>query len=141
MTAIALPTRKRKSRPARVAKGAAKTWTSLKLTKTATKGAKKGAKAVASYKVVKFVSKRGAKLLVIPITVGGGPGHVQEAQRLGSGSGSGSGDQPATPYGSSVGPVATPSTVTPPKSAPGSNTSVNGKASTTDRPAGRASTS
>lgn len=136
MTAIALPTRKRKSRPARVAKGAAKTWTSLKLTKTATKGAKKGAKAVASYKVVKFVSKRGAKLLVIPITVGGGLAAYKKLS-----SGSGSGDQPATPYGSSVGPVATPATVTPPKSAPGSNTSVNGEASTTDRPAGSPSTS
>ena len=136
MTAIALPTRKRKSRPARVAKGAAKTWTSLKLTKTATKGAKKGAKAFASYKVVKFVSKRGAKLLVIPITVGGGLAAYKKLS-----SGSGSGDQPATPYGSSVGPVATPATVTPPKSAPGSDTSLNGEASTTDRPAGSPSTS
>jgi hypothetical protein len=134
MTAIALPTRKRRSRPARVAKGAAKTWTSLKLTKTATKGAKKGAKAFASYKVVKFVSKRGAKLLVIPITVGGG---VAAYKKLSSSSD----DKPATPYGSSVGPVATPATVTPPKSAPGSDTSLNGEASTTDRPAGSPSTS
>jgi phosphoribosylformylglycinamidine (FGAM) synthase-like enzyme len=134
MTAIALPTRKRRSRPARVAKGAAKTWTSLKLTKTATKGAKKGAKAFASYKVVKFVSKRGAKLLVIPITVGGG---VAAYKKLSSSSD----DKPATPYGSSVGPVATPATVTPPKSAPGSNTSLNGEDSTTDRPAGSPSTS
>jgi phosphoribosylformylglycinamidine (FGAM) synthase-like enzyme len=134
MTAIALPTRKRRSRPARVAKGAAKTWTSLKLTKTATKGAKKGAKAFASYKVVKFVSKRGAKLLVIPITVGGG---VAAYKKLSSSSD----DKPATPYGSSVGPVATPATVTPPKSAPGSDTSLNGEASTTDRPTGSPSTS
>ncbi len=134
MTAIALPTRKRRSRPARVAKGAAKTWTSLKLTKTATKGAKKGAKAFASYKVVKFVSKRGAKLLVIPITVGGG---VAAYKKLSSSSD----DKPATPYGSSVGPVATPATVTPPKSAPGSDTSLNGEASSTDRPAGSPSTS
>jgi hypothetical protein len=138
MTAIALPTRKRRSRPARVAKGAAKTWTSLKLTKTATKGAKKGAKAFASYKVVKLVSKRGAKLLVIPITIGGG---LAAYKKLSSGSGSGSGDEPATPYGSSVGPVATPATVTPPKSAPGSNASLNGEAATTDRPAGSPSTS
>ncbi len=134
MTAIALPTRKRRSRPVRVAKGAAKTWTSLKLTKTATKGAKKGAKAFASYKVVKFVSKRGAKLLVIPITVGGG---VAAYKKLSSSSD----DKPATPYGSSVGPVATPATVTPPKSAPGSDTSLNGEASTTDRPTGSPSTS
>jgi hypothetical protein len=134
MTAIALPTRKRRSRPARVAKGAAKTWTSLKLTKTATKGAKKGAKAFASYKVVKLVSKRGAKLLVIPITIGGGLAAYKKLS-------SGSGDEPATPYGSSVGPVATPATVTPPKSAPGSNASINGEAATTDRPAGSPSTS
>jgi|ERR1700754_1111289 hypothetical protein len=134
MTAIALPTRKRKSRPARVAKTAAKTWTSMKIGKTAAKGAKKGAKAVASYKVVKFVGKRGAKLLVIPITVGGGLAAYKKLS-------SGSDDKPATPYGSSVGPVATPATVTPPKSAPGSNASVNGETTPTDRPAGSPSTS
>jgi hypothetical protein len=133
MTAIALPTRKPKSRPARVAKGAAKTWTSMKLTKTATKSAKKGAKAVASYKVVKFISKRGAKLLVIPVAVGGG---MVAYKKLTSGS-----DEPATPYGSSMGPVATPASVTPPKSAPGSNASLNGEPATTDRPAGSPSTS
>jgi len=135
MTAIALPTRKPKSRPARVAKGAAKTWTSLKLSKTAAKGAKKGVKAFASYKAIKAVGKRGAKLLVIPVAVGGG---VVAYKKLSSGSGS---DQPGTPYGSSVGPVATPATVTPPKSAPGSNATVNGEGTTTDRPEGSPSTS
>ena len=135
MTAIALPTRKPKSRPARVAKGAAKTWTSLKISKTAAKGAKKGVKAFASYKVMKVVGKRGAKLLVIPVAVGGG---VVAYKKLSSDSGSG---QPGTPYGSSVGPVATPATVTPPKSAPGSNATVNGEGTTTDRPEGSPSTS
>ena len=106
----------------------------MKLTKTAAKGAKKGAKAVASYKVVKVVGKRGAKLLVIPITVGGGLAAYKKLS-------SGSDDKPATPYGSSVGPVATPATVTPPKSAPGSDASLNGEAGTTDRPAGSPSTS
>ena len=135
MTAIALPTRKPKSRPARVAKGAAKTWTSLKISKTAAKGAKKGVKAFASYKVIKVVGKRGAKLLVIPVAAVGG---VVAYKKLSSGSGS---DQPGTPYGSSVGPVATPATVTPPKSAPGSNATVNGEGTTTDRPEGSPSTS
>jgi hypothetical protein len=131
MTAIALPTRKRKSRPARVAKTAAKTWTSMKIGKTAAKGAKKGAKTVASYKVVKFVGKRGAKLLVIPITVGGGLAAYKKLS-----SGSGSGDGPGTPYGSSVGPVATPATVTPPKTAPGTSAGLNGEGSLADPPAG-----
>jgi hypothetical protein len=133
MTAIALPTRKPKSRPARVAKGAAKTWTSMKITKTAAKGAKKGAKAWTSFKVVKFVGKGGAKLLVIPIAVGGG---LAAYKKLTSSS-----DEPGTPYGSSVGPVATPATVTPPKSAPGANAALNGEGATTDRPAGSPSTS
>src|SRR4051812_1803392 len=107
MTAIALPTRKRQSKPARVAKTAAKTWTSMKLGSTAAKTAKKGAKAWASFKVVKFVGKGGKKLILIPIAAGGGLVAYKKVR-------SSSSDAPATPYGSPVGPVATPSTVTPP---------------------------
>jgi hypothetical protein len=120
MTAIALPTRKRKSKPARVAKTAAKTWTSLKIGSTAAKTAKKGAKAWTTFKVVKFVGKGGKKLLLIPLAAGGG---LVAWKRMKSTSSS---DEPATPYGSSQGPAATPQTVTPPKAAPGS-AGVNGE--------------
>ena len=123
MTAIAMPRplRRRRSKPAQLAKTAAKTWSSLKIAKTATRTAKKGAKAVASYKVVKFIGKRGAKLVVIPIAAGGG---LAAYKKLRS-----SDDEPATPYGSPVGPAATPATVTPPKTAPGSNITANGEVS------------
>src|SRR5919107_2983405 len=114
MTAIALPTRRRRSRPARVAKSAAKTWGSLKIGSTVAKTAKKGVKAWGSFKVVKFVGKGGKKLLVLPLAVGGG---VAAYKKLSSSSD----DSPATPYGSSVGPVATPATVTPPKTPPGTS--------------------
>jgi hypothetical protein len=121
MTAIAMPRplRRRRSKPAQLAQTAAKTWGSIKITKTATKTAKKGAKTFASYKVVKFVGKGGKKLLLIPIAAGGG---FAAYKKLSS-----SGDEPATPYGSSVGPAATPATVTPPKTAPGSNVTANGE--------------
>ena len=119
MTAIALPTRKRKSKPARVAKTVAKTVTAVKVGKTASKTAKKGAKAWASFKVVKLVGKGGKKLLLIPIAAGGGLAAYKKLS-------SSSDDSPATPYGSGQGPVATPATVTPPKTAPGS--AVNGEA-------------
>jgi hypothetical protein len=125
MTAIALPTRKPKSKPARVAKTAAKTWTTLKIGSTAAKTAKKGAKAWTSFKVVKFVGKGGKKLLLIPLAAGGGLVAWKQLH-------SSSSDEPATPYGSSQGPVATPATVTPPKAAPGSN----GEAALGDAPAG-----
>jgi hypothetical protein len=128
MTAIALPTRKRKSKPARVAKSAAKGWTSMKIGSTAAKTAKKGAKAWAGFKVVKFIGRRGAKLLVIPIAAGGG---LAAWKKLRSSSSS---DEPAMPYGSSMGPAATPQTVTPPKTAPGSTTGRNGESA----PAGAA---
>jgi hypothetical protein len=130
MTAIALPTRKPKSKSARVAKTAAKTWTSMKVGSTAAKGAKKGAKAWASFKVVKFVGKGGKKLILIPLAAGGGLVAWKKVRS------SSSGDAPATPYGSPVGPVATPSTVTPPKTAPGSNAGLNGESSVDDAPAG-----
>jgi hypothetical protein len=129
MTAIALPTRKRKSKPARVAKTAAKTWTSMKVGSTAAKTAKKGAKAWAGFRVVKFVGKGGKKLLLIPLAAGGGLVAWKKVR-------SSSEDAPATPYGSSVGPVATPSTVTPPKTAPGSTADINGEGSLDDAPAG-----
>lgn len=123
MTAIALPTRKRKSKPARVAKSAAKTWASLKIGSTAAKTAKKGVKAWGSFKVVKFVGRHGKKLVVIPIAAGGGLAAYKKLRSSEEG--------PATPYGSSVGPAATPATVTPPKTAPGSGAGLNG-----DPPAG-----
>src|SRR4051794_40164493 len=129
MTAIALPTRKRRSKPARVAKKAAKTWTSMKIASTAGKTAKKGAKTFASFKVAKFVGKRGAKLLLIPLAAGGGLAAWKKLR-------SSSDDGPATPYGSSMGPAATPATVTPPKAAPGSGADVNGEGALGDTPAG-----
>ena len=129
MTAIALPTRRRKSKPAQVAKTVAKAWTSMKVGSTAAKAAKKGVKAWGSFKIVKFVGKRGAKLLLIPIAAGGGLAAYKKVR--GS-----SDDAPATPYGSGVGPVATPATVTPPKTAPGSTADLNGEGALTDPPAG-----
>ena len=70
----------------------------------------------------------GAKLLVIPIAAGGGLAAYKKLR-------SGSDDSPATPYGSPVGPVATPATVTPPKTAPGANTTLNGEVGDTTTPA------
>src|SRR3954465_7883146 len=106
MTAIALPRpRKRRSKPVQLAKGVAKTWTSLKIGSTAAKTAKKGVKAWGSFKIVKFVARGGKKLLVGPLAVGGG---VAAYKKLSSSSDD---EGPATPYGSSVGPVATPATV------------------------------
>jgi hypothetical protein len=132
MTAIALPRpRKRKSKPARVAKSVAKTWASLKIGSTAAKTAKKGAKAWASFKVVQFVGKGGKKLLLIPLAAGGGVAAYKKVRS----SSSSSEPAPATPYGSSVGPAATPATVTPPKTAPGSPGS-NGEGAIGDPPAG-----
>jgi hypothetical protein len=128
MTAIALPRpRRKKSKPAQVAKTAAKAWTTMKIGSTAAKTAKKGAKTVAKYRVVKFVGKRGTKLLLVPIAAGGGLVAYKKVR-------SSPDDAPATPYGSGVGPAATPQTVTPPKTAPGSN----GEGSLTDPPAGSA---
>jgi hypothetical protein len=129
MTAIALPRpRRKKSKPAQVAKTAAKAWTTMKIGSTAAKTAKKGAKTVAKYRVVKFVGKRGTKLLLVPIAAGGGLAAWKKVRSSSSDEG------PATPYGSGVGPAATPQTVTPPKTAPGSN----GEGSLTDPPAGTA---
>lgn len=98
----------------------------MKVGSAAAKTAKKGAKAWASFKVVKFVGKGGKKLILIPLAAGGGVAAWKKVR-------SSSDDGPATPYGSPVGPAATPSTVTPPKTAPGSN--VNGESSL-DAPAG-----
>jgi hypothetical protein len=143
MTAIALPRpRKRKSMPARVAKTVTKTWASLKIgqtaAKTAKKGsataaktAKKGVKAWSSWKVVQFVGKGGKKLLLVPLAAGGGFAAYKAVRS----SSSSSEPAPATPYGSSVGPAATPATVTPPKTAPGAPGS-NGEGALGDPPAG-----
>jgi hypothetical protein len=129
MTAIALPRpRRRKSKPAQIAKSVAKAWASMKIGTTAAKTAKKGAKTAAKFKVVKFVGKRGGKLLLVPIAAGGGLAAWKKVRSSSSDEG------PATPYGSGVGPAATPQTVTPPKTAPGSN----GEGSLTDPPAGTA---
>src|SRR3954469_4950756 len=129
MTALALPTRKSRSRPARVAKSAAKTWASLKIGSTVATTAKKGAKAWGSWKVVKFVGRGGKKLVLVPVAVGGG---VVAYKKLSSSSD----DGPATPYGSSVGPVATPATVTPPKTAPGTSADLDGGGALSPPPAG-----
>ena len=101
----------------------------MKIGSTAAKTAKKGAKAWAGFKVVKFIGRRGAKLLVIPIAAGGGLAAWKKLR-----SSSSSSDEPAIPYGSSMGPAATPQTVTPPKTAPGSTTGRNGESA----PAGAA---
>jgi hypothetical protein len=131
MTAIALPRpRRRKSKPAQLAKTAAKTWASMKIGSTAAKTAKKGAKTWGQYRVVKFVGKGGKKLLLIPIAAGGG---VVAWKKVHSSS---TDEGPATPYGSGVGPAATPSTVTPPKTAPGSAAGANGEGALDDPPAG-----
>ena len=133
MTAIAMPfPRKRKSKPARIAKGAAKTSkgaakTSMKAGSAAAKTARKGIEAAATWKVTKFVARRGGRLLLIPIAAGGGLAAWRKLRSNASEEG------PATPYGSSVGPVATPSTVTPPKATPAST---DGEGSLTDAPAG-----
>ena len=129
MTALALPRpRRKKSKPAQVAKTAAKVWASMKIGSTAAKTAKKGAKTVARFKVVKFFGKKGGKVLLVPLAAGGGLVAWKKVR-------SSSGDEgPATPYGSGVGPAATPQTVTPPKTAPGSN----GEASMPDPAAGSA---
>jgi hypothetical protein len=133
MTAIALPRprKRRKSKPAQVAQSVTKAVASVKVASTAGKAAKKGAKTWASFRVVKFLGRGGKKLLIIPIAAGGG---LAAYKKLTSGS---SEDEPATPYGSSVGPVATPATVTPPKTAPGSTADFNGEpaAGTTSPPA------
>jgi hypothetical protein len=132
MTAIALPRpRRRKSKPAQVAKTAAKAWASMKIGSTAAKTAKKGVKAVAKFKVVKFVGKRGAKLVLIPIAAGGGVAAYKKVR-----SSSSSDEGPGAPYGSGMGPAATPATVTPPKTAPGTTAGQNGEGALSDPPAG-----
>jgi hypothetical protein len=115
--------------PVRVAKSVAKTVATVKVASKAGKTAKKGAKAFAGYKVVKFVGKGGKKLLIIPIAAGGGLAAYKKLT-------SGSTDEPATPYGSPVGPAATSSTVTPPKTPPGSTAEFNGESSMSDKTAG-----
>ena len=100
----------------------------MKIGSTAAKAAKKGAKTYGKFRVVKFVGRHGKKLLFVPIAAGGG---LAAYKKLSSSS---SEEGPATPYGSGVGPAATPATVTPPKTAPGS--SPNGEGSLSDPPAG-----
>jgi hypothetical protein len=121
MTAFALPHfRRRKSKPQQAAEAAVKIWTAMKLGSAVASTAKKGAKAY---------GKRSAKLLVIPVAAGGG---VVAYKKLTSSSSDS--DTTATPYGSPVGPVATPATVTPPKTAPGAD--LNGEGALSDPPAG-----
>jgi hypothetical protein len=111
MTAFVIP-RKRHSTPARAAKGAAKAWTSMKVGGLTARTARKGVKAWTSWKVFKVVGGRAGRLLLVPVAVGGG---IVAVRKLRSSDG---GDTPT--YGSPQGPAATPETVTPPKSAPGS---------------------
>src|SRR4051812_15564011 len=131
MTAIALPNfRRRKSKPQQAAEAAVKIWAAMKAGSAAAQTASKGAKAYAVY----TVGKRGARLLLTPTAAGGGFAAYKKLT-------SSSSDEPATPYGSPVGPAATPATVTPPKTAPGTNAGVNGESSLSDKPAGTESTS
>jgi hypothetical protein len=134
MTAIALPSRprKRRSKPAQVAQGAAKAWTTMKIGSTVAKTAKKGAKTYGKYRVVKFVGRHGKKLVLVPLAAGGGLVAWKKVHSSSAPEG------PATPYGSTVGPAATPQTVTPPKTAPGTSAGQNGEGSLDDKPAGAA---
>ena len=84
----------------------------MKLGSAAARSAKKGAKAYGSWKVTKVVGKRSAKLLLVPLAIGGGLAAWRSMRS--------SGDDGAPLYGSSTGPAASPQTVTPPKTAPGS---------------------
>ncbi|MEA2271042.1 MAG: hypothetical protein QOD55_1884 [Solirubrobacteraceae bacterium] len=124
--AIRLP-RRRQSKPAKVAKGAAKVWTTMKIGSIAGRTAKKGAKAYGSWKVAKVVARGGKKLLIVPLAAGGGLAAWKRlrAQRA---------DGPATPYGSSVGPAAPSQSVTPP--GPGPSAGLNGEGALKDQPAG-----
>ena len=128
MTALTLPRpiprKKRQSRAVGVAKGAAKTWTSMKVGSTAAKTAKKGAKAYGSWKVTKFFGRRAGKILLVPIAIVGG---LVAWRALRSSPDDGGSAQ----YGSSTGPAASPQTVTPPKTAPGS---ANGEPTAADSP-------
>jgi hypothetical protein len=129
MTAFALPSfRRQKSKPQQAAEAAVKILAAAKIGSAVTKTAKKGGKAYGKLKIVKIVGKRGVKLLLIPIAAGGG---LAAYKKLSSSS---SEETSATPYGSPVGPVATPATVTPPKTAPGAD--LNGEGALTDPPAG-----
>jgi hypothetical protein len=122
MTAIALPhLRKRKrSKPAQAAAKIAKVWTAVKVASMAARTARKSAKGYGKV-------KGRAKFLVVPIAAGGGIVALKKFRSSGD-------DEPATPYGSGVGPAAEPSTVTPPKTAPGS--AVNGEGAMSSPPAG-----
>jgi hypothetical protein len=132
MTAIALPRpRRKRSKPAQVAKTVAKAWTAMKIGSTAAKAAKKGAKTAAKFKVVKFFGRKGGKVLLVPIAAGGGLVAWKKVRSSSSTEG------PATPYGSGVGPAATPATVTPPKTAPGTGAH-NGEGALNDPPSGSA---
>ena len=108
MTALTLPRnlgRKRQSKPVAVAKGVAKTWTSIKLGSAAARTAKTGAKAYGSWKVTKFFGRRAGKVLLVPIAVGGGVA-AWRAMRSSNGA-----EGPA-PFGSASGPAASAQTVT-----------------------------
>ena len=130
MTAFALTHfRRQKSKQQQAAEAAVKIWVAMKAGTATVKTAKKGVRAYGRFQVVKVAGKRGAKLLVIPIAAGGGLFAYKKLT-----SSSSSEDTTATPYGSPVGPVATPATVTPPKAAPGAD--LNGEGALTDPPAG-----
>ena len=111
-----------------MAKGAAKTWTSMKLGSTAARTAKKAAKAYGSWKVTKFLSGKVGKVLLVPLALVGGLVAWKKVRS--------SGDEGTAQYGSATGPAASPQTVTPPKQAPGSP---NGEAAATTPHPGAAS--
>jgi hypothetical protein len=111
----------------RQSKTAAKAWTAMKVGSIAGGTARKAAKVYGSWKVGKFLARRGAKLVLIPVAAGGG---LAAWKRLRSSSES----QPS--YGSPQGPAATPQTVMPPKSAQEHATNMNGEGALSDAPAG-----
>jgi hypothetical protein len=128
MTAFALP-RRRQSNAAKVAKSAAKAWTAMKIGSVAGRTARKTAKWYGSWKVAKFLGRRGPKLLLVPVAAGGG---VAAWKRLRSSSSS----PPQPSYGAPQGPAATSATVTPPQSAQDRAGTMNGEGATSDSPAG-----
>jgi DNA polymerase-3 subunit gamma/tau len=120
-----LPIRRKRSKVDKVAdaaKAVAQVWTSMKLGSAAAKaaqtggkavkkGAKTGAKAYGTVKVGGFFGKRAVRLAAIPAAAAGGFFVFRKAR-------SSSESPPEATYGSPVGPVAAPETVSPPSAGP-----------------------
>jgi len=130
MTALSLPRnlpgRRKQSGPASLAKGVAKTWTSMKVGSAAARTAKKGAKAYGSWKVTKFLGTKAGKVLLVPVAVGGGVAAWRTVRSSSNGDGAAAAD------GQVTGAESSPQTSAAPKTAPGST---NGDTSDTETPA------